>query len=51
MTDIEIIIIDDASNDNNQTANLVKKFQEEDPRIKLLMKMEKVYYILYAEEY
>ena len=51
LTDIEIIIIDDASNDNNQTANLVKKFQEEDPRIKLLMKMKKVYYILYAEEY
>lgn len=37
LTDIEIIIIDDASNDNNQLINLVKKFQEEDPRIKLLI--------------
>ena len=36
LTDIEIIVIDDASNDNNQLINLVKKFQEEDPRIKLL---------------
>ena len=36
-TDIEIIIIDDASNDNNQTINYVKKFQKEDPRIKLLI--------------
>ena len=35
--DIEIIILDDASNDNNETINLVKKFQEEDPRIKLLI--------------
>ena len=37
LTDIEIIIIDDASNDNNETINLVKKFQEEDSRIKLLI--------------
>ena len=37
LTDIEIIVIDDASNDNNQLINLVKKFQEEDPRIKLLI--------------
>ena len=36
LTDIEIIIVDDASNDNNETINLVKKFQNEDPRIKLL---------------
>ena len=36
-TDIEIIIIDDASNDNNETINLVKEFQDEDPRIKFLI--------------
>lgn len=37
LTDIEIIIIDDASNDNNETINLVQKFQREDPRIKFLI--------------
>ena len=37
LADIEIIVIDDASNDNNEMVNLVKKFQEEDPRIKLLI--------------
>jgi len=37
LTDIEIIIIDDASNDNGETIKLIKKFQEEDPRIKLLI--------------
>lgn len=37
LLDIEIIIIDDASNDNGETIKLIKKFQEEDPRIKLLM--------------
>ena len=37
LTDIEIILIDDASKDYNETINVVKKFQEEDPRIKLLI--------------
>ena len=45
--DIEIIIIDDASNDNNETINLVQKFQEEDPRIKLLIN-EKEMGLLYT---
>jgi glycosyltransferase involved in cell wall biosynthesis len=35
--DIEIIVIDDASNDNGETIKLIKKFQEEDPRIRLLI--------------
>ena len=37
-TDIEIILIDDATNNNNSiTINEIKKYQEEDPRIKLLI--------------
>ena len=37
LLDIEIIVIDDASNDNGETIKLIKKFQEEDPRIRLLI--------------
>ena len=37
-TDIEIIIIDDAS--NNEIINTIKKYQEEDSRIKLLINEE-----------
>ena len=49
MRDIEIIIVDDKSND--KTIEIIHKFMEEDKRIKLIkIKIEGKYYFLNQQE-
>lgn len=46
-TNIEILFIDDFSNDKGRTVDFIKKYQEKDPRIRLIQN-DKNYGILYT---